>query len=93
MTDPDPDNIRAVRAYEKAGFEKVRLVDTPDGRALFDGTQRMTDFSPREIVSELDRFVVGQPNAKRAVAIACATTGAGCSWTSGCTKKCSRRTS
>ena len=34
VTDPDPENIRAVRAYEKAGFEKVSLVDTPDGRAL-----------------------------------------------------------
>ncbi len=30
----------------------------------------MTDFSPREIVSELDRFIVGQTDAKRAVAIA-----------------------
>ena len=30
----------------------------------------MTDFSPREIVSELDRFIVGQHAAKRAVAIA-----------------------
>jgi ATP-dependent HslUV protease ATP-binding subunit HslU len=30
----------------------------------------MTDFSPREIVSELDRFIVGQPDAKRAVSIA-----------------------
>ena len=30
----------------------------------------MTDFSPREIVSELDRFIVGQHDAKRAVAIA-----------------------
>ncbi|MCA3641235.1 MAG: ATP-dependent protease ATPase subunit HslU [Methylobacterium sp.] len=30
----------------------------------------MTTFSPREIVSELDRFIVGQPEAKRAVAIA-----------------------
>ena len=30
----------------------------------------MTDFSPREIVSELDRFIVGQEDAKRAVAIA-----------------------
>ncbi len=28
------------------------------------------DFSPREIVSELDRFIVGQHDAKRAVAIA-----------------------
>ncbi len=30
----------------------------------------MADFSPREIVSELDRFIVGQNDAKRAVAIA-----------------------
>ena len=30
----------------------------------------MTDFSPREIVSELDRHIVGQMEAKRAVAIA-----------------------
>jgi ATP-dependent HslUV protease ATP-binding subunit HslU len=30
----------------------------------------MTDLSPREIVSELDRFIVGQHDAKRAVAVA-----------------------
>jgi ATP-dependent HslUV protease ATP-binding subunit HslU len=30
----------------------------------------MTNFSPREIVSELDRFIIGQHDAKRAVAIA-----------------------
>jgi ATP-dependent HslUV protease ATP-binding subunit HslU len=30
----------------------------------------MTDLSPREIVSELDRYIVGQGDAKRAVAIA-----------------------
>jgi ATP-dependent HslUV protease ATP-binding subunit HslU len=30
----------------------------------------MTSFSPREIVSELDRYIVGQKDAKRAVAIA-----------------------
>jgi len=34
VTDPDPANRGAVRAYEKAGFERVGLVDTPDGRAL-----------------------------------------------------------
>jgi aminoglycoside 6'-N-acetyltransferase len=34
VTDPDPDNIRAVRAYAKAGFRSERLVDTPDGPAL-----------------------------------------------------------
>src|SRR5262245_5651418 len=30
----------------------------------------MTTFSPREIVSELDRFIIGQGDAKRSVAIA-----------------------
>lgn len=30
----------------------------------------MTDLTPREIVSELDRFIIGQNNAKRAVAVA-----------------------
>lgn len=30
----------------------------------------MTSFTPREIVSELDRFIIGQADAKRAVAIA-----------------------
>src|SRR4026209_1462839 len=33
----------------------------------------MTSFSPREIVSELDRYIVGQKDAKRAVAIALRT--------------------
>ena len=30
----------------------------------------MTDLTPREIVSELDRFIIGQKEAKRAVAVA-----------------------
>jgi aminoglycoside 6'-N-acetyltransferase len=34
VIDPDPNNARAIRAYEKAGFNKDRLVDTPDGVAL-----------------------------------------------------------
>jgi aminoglycoside 6'-N-acetyltransferase len=34
VTDPDPDNGRAVRACAKAGFRSDRLVDTPDGTAL-----------------------------------------------------------
>jgi len=34
VTDPDPANARAIRAYEKAGFQKARLVDTSDGRVL-----------------------------------------------------------
>jgi aminoglycoside 6'-N-acetyltransferase len=34
VTDPDPLNARAVRAYEKAGFVRERMVETPDGPAL-----------------------------------------------------------
>jgi len=30
----------------------------------------LTDLTPREIVSELDRFIIGQKDAKRAVAVA-----------------------
>lgn len=34
VLDPKPTNSRAIRAYEKAGFVRDRLVDTPDGEAL-----------------------------------------------------------
>ena len=34
LTDPDPANARAIRAYEKAGFSTEGVVDTPDGLAL-----------------------------------------------------------
>ena len=34
VTDPDPANARAIRAYEKAGFTKDRIVVTPEGPTL-----------------------------------------------------------
>jgi aminoglycoside 6'-N-acetyltransferase len=34
VIDPDPTNTRAIKAYQKAGFSKDRIVDTPDGPAL-----------------------------------------------------------
>lgn len=34
ITDPDPDNLRAVRAYENAGFIRQGIVETRDGPAL-----------------------------------------------------------
>lgn len=34
VTDPDPANTRAIKAYEKAGFRGGRVVDTPDGPVL-----------------------------------------------------------
>jgi aminoglycoside 6'-N-acetyltransferase len=34
VIDPDPANARAIRACEKAGFCRDKVVDTPDGPAL-----------------------------------------------------------
>jgi RimJ/RimL family protein N-acetyltransferase len=34
QTDPDPRNARAIRCYQKAGFQPIREVTTPDGAAL-----------------------------------------------------------
>ncbi len=34
QTDPNPNNARAIRCYEKAGFQAVREVSTPAGPAL-----------------------------------------------------------
>ena len=33
QTDPSPSNLRAIRCYEKAGFERQGTVTTPDGPA------------------------------------------------------------
>ena len=51
---------------------RASLRPTPGFAACAGMTEEcaMTSFSPREIVSELDRFIVGQDEAKRAVAIA-----------------------
>ncbi len=33
VLDPRPDNARAIRAYEKAGFHFDKIIETPDGPA------------------------------------------------------------
>lgn len=35
VTDPSPDNLRAIRCYKKAGFEEVKLLNTANGKALW----------------------------------------------------------
>lgn len=52
----------------------------------------MAELTPREIVRELDRYIVGQDEAKRSVAIACATATAAPRWRSPCGKKSVPRT-
>ncbi len=44
QTDPAPTNLRAIRCYEKVGFRKVGIVDTPDGPALLMVIERSAKF-------------------------------------------------
>src|SRR5208283_538005 len=53
----DEDRGRHLRLHEQQRAHRVPVMEVPT-------------YSPREIVSELDRFIVGQGDAKRAVAIA-----------------------
>ena len=51
-------------------MEKSNVTTLPNTKVKKETSNIQNSLSPREIVSELDRFVVGQNNAKRAVAIA-----------------------
>ena len=51
-------------------MEKSNVTTLPNAKIKKEENNIQNSLSPREIVSELDRFVVGQNNAKRAVAIA-----------------------
>ncbi len=51
-------------------MENSNVTSFPKGKVTKEKTTIANSLSPREIVSELDRFVVGQNKAKRAVAIA-----------------------
>jgi aminoglycoside 6'-N-acetyltransferase len=42
ISDPAPDNPRSIRCLEKAGFSKIREIETPDGAALL-----MEVYAPR----------------------------------------------
>jgi AacA4 family aminoglycoside N(6')-acetyltransferase len=35
QTDPAPTNLRAIRCYEKAGFVQQKIINTPDGPAVY----------------------------------------------------------
>jgi RimJ/RimL family protein N-acetyltransferase len=41
--DPHPDNARAIRCYEKAGFRKVARITTPDGPAVMMVLERVAE--------------------------------------------------
>jgi RimJ/RimL family protein N-acetyltransferase len=47
--DPDPENARAIRCYEKVGFAAVGIVETPDGPALLMTLPRSRARDPRAL--------------------------------------------
>jgi len=52
QTDPSPDNPRAIRCYEKAGFRRVKTVTTPDGPVVYmvrtrSSEERLDAIAPR----------------------------------------------
>ena len=47
----------------------------------------MSEMTPREIVSELNKHIIGQDNAKRSVLSLCVTAGVVCSLTKSCAMK------
>ena len=47
----------------------------------------MTNFTPREIVSELDRYIIGQKQAKRLWPWHCATAGGANRYRTNCAMK------
>ena len=51
-------------------MENSNVTNFPKEKITKENSSIQNSLSPREIVSELDRFVVGQNKAKRAVAIA-----------------------
>lgn len=48
QVDPHPDNARAIRCYEKAGFRRVGPISTPDGPALYMRCERAARASTTE---------------------------------------------
>ena len=53
----------------------------------------MTQLTPREIVSELDRFIIGQHKAKRAVSVALRNRWRRQQLARSCARRSARRTS
>ena len=51
-------------------MEKSNVTTLPNAKVKKEKNNIQNSLSPREIVSELDRFVVGQKKAKKAVAVA-----------------------
>ena len=51
-------------------MENSNVTNFPKEKITKENSSIQNSLSPREIVSELDRFVVGQNKAKRAVAVA-----------------------
>jgi len=51
QTDPSPDNRRAIRCYEKAGFVQHGVITTPDGPAMYMSQSRESYETARRAAS------------------------------------------
>lgn len=49
QTDPSPNNHRAIRCYEKAGFVQEKIITTPDGPAVYMVQTRRAFVSKRDV--------------------------------------------
>src|ERR1700743_3665664 len=58
------------RSWKKRSRSRVISASTPTTTPPSRSSELMSELTPREIVNELDRYIIGQQDAKRAVAIA-----------------------
>ena len=67
QTDPSPSNLRAIRCYEKAGFERQGTVTTPDGPAVYMVQTRQAFERTRSVVNpsiegDVQGLALGRPS-------------------------------
>ena len=70
QTDPSPSNLRAIRCYEKAGFERQGTVTTPDGPAVYMVQTRQAFERTRSVANPSSR---GTSKGWRLLAASCQT--------------------
>jgi len=58
---PEPQNVNAIRAYEKAGFRYLKTVPTPGGDAEYEYVMRISRAEVIDISSDIDATLLEGP--------------------------------